>query len=145
SRLSAYSINIKVQHLLVPQQTLTLLILQDAQQINQQAQQLKLAALGQLSASIGQEIRNPLAAIVQANELLKDSDPEQQNTLRHMISKQTKRIDSIVQDTLGLARSERTHPIQIDVKHFIVTLLEEDLFDVKHSIQLKISDSSLKF
>ncbi|MFV5627002.1 ATP-binding protein [Acinetobacter baumannii] len=76
SRLSAYSINIKVQHLLVPQQTLTLLILQD---------------------------------------------------------------------TLGLARSERTHPIQIDVKHFIDTLLEEDLFDVKHSIQLKISDSSLKF
>ena len=62
-----------------------------------------------------------------------------------MIGKQTKRIDSIVQDTLGLARSERTHPIQIDVKHFIVTLLEEDLFDVKHSIQLKISDSSLKF
>ncbi|MFH4351433.1 histidine kinase, partial [Acinetobacter baumannii] len=52
SRLSAYSINIKVQHLLVPQQALTLLILQDAQQINQQAQQLKLAALGQLSASI---------------------------------------------------------------------------------------------
>lgn len=54
-----------------------------------------------------------------------------------MIGKQTKRDDGIVQDTLGLARSERTHPIQIDVKHFIVTLLEEDFFDVKHSINLK--------
>ncbi|MBJ9741656.1 PAS domain-containing protein [Acinetobacter oleivorans] len=144
SRLSTYSINIKVQHLVVPQQALTLLILQDAQQINQQAQQLKLAALGQLSASIAHEIRNPLAAIVQANELLKDSDSEQQNTLRRMISKQTKRIDSIVQDTLGLASSERTYPIQIELNNFIKTLLDEDLLDVKHSIQLKISDSSLK-
>ncbi len=144
SRLSAYSINIKVQHLVVPQQALTLLILQDAQHINQQAQQLKLAALGQLSASIAHEIRNPLAAIVQANELLKDSDLEQQNTLRRMIGKQTKRIDSIVQDTLGLASSERTHPIQIELNDFIKTLLDEDLSDVKHSIQLKISDSSLK-
>ncbi|NUF10426.1 PAS domain-containing protein [Acinetobacter oleivorans] len=144
SRLSAYSINIKVQHLVVPQQALTLLILQDAQQINQQAQQLKLAALGQLSASIAHEIRNPLAAIVQANELLKDSDSEQQNTLRRMIGKQTKRIDSIVQDTLGLANSERTYPIQIELTNFIKTLLDEDLLDVKHSIQLKISDSFLK-
>jgi len=57
----------------VPHQALTLLILQDAQKIKQQVQQLKLMALGQLSASIAHEIRNPLAAIVQANELLADS------------------------------------------------------------------------
>ncbi|MDM8147330.1 hypothetical protein, partial [Priestia megaterium] len=69
-------------------------------------------------------------------------DLNQQNTLRHMIGKQTKRIDSIVQDTLGLANSERTHPIQIELNDFTKTLLDEDLLDVKHSIQLKISDSS---
>ena len=61
-----------------------------------------------------------------------------------MIGKQTKRIDSIVQDTLGLARSERTYPIRLELNDFIKTLLDEDLSDVKHAIQLKSSDLSLK-
>jgi len=72
SQQSPYTINVRVKHLIVPEQSLILLILKDAQKLTQQVQQLKLAALGQLSASIAHEIRNPLAAIVQANELFKE-------------------------------------------------------------------------
>lgn len=140
SQQSKYQVQIKVQQLMMPKQGLTLLILQDSQQLNQQVQQLKLAALGQLSASIAHEIRNPLAAIVQANELAKDSDPLQQQLLLKMIAKQAQRIDGIVRETLNMARNEASQPIPVDLDEFFDNLLAEDLADVQNKIQLQLPD-----
>ena len=108
-------------------------MLQDAQKINQRVQQLKLAALGQLSASIAHEIRNPLAAITQANELMQTNDP-QQELLQNMIAKQASRIDKIIGDTLSMARSKETYPTLIDVAAFLEHFIVEDLPDVKDQI-----------
>lgn len=140
SQQSLYTVNVKVKHLIVPEQALVLLILKDAQKITQQVQQLKLAALGQLSASIAHEIRNPLAAIVQANELLKESDAHQQEMLSRMISKQSKRIDSIIQDTLGMAGNRPSEPQIISLVEFFESLLNEDLIDAKQQIKLNLTD-----
>jgi len=50
-----------------------LIVLDDATRLREQAQQMKLAALGRLSANIAHEIRNPLSAIHHATELLAES------------------------------------------------------------------------
>ena len=141
SQLSRFQIQIEIQKLQVPNQTLTLFVLQDAQKINQRVQQLKLAALGQLSASIAHEIRNPLAAITQANELMQAIDP-QQELLQNMIAKQASRIDKIIGDTLSMARSKETYPTLIDVAAFLERFIVEDLPDVKDQIDYRISDQA---
>ncbi|MHA3060414.1 sensor histidine kinase [Acinetobacter sp. ANC 4636] len=137
------SIHIRVQKLELPQQTLTLFVMQDAQKINQQVQQLKLAALGQLSASIAHEIRNPLASIVQANNLLTDADSEQHSMLINMIQKQAQRIDHIIQSTLNMAHNQATLPIDIQLKQFLPQLVLEDLYEVHHKIIVEVRDAVL--
>lgn len=132
-------IHIRIQKLKVPQQLLTLFIMQDAQKFNDHVQQLKLAALGQLSASIAHEIRNPLASIVQANELLADADDSERAMLQNMISKQSLRINHTIESTLDMARSQTPITKTILLNHFLIECLKDDFSDVpKDQIQLSI-------
>ncbi|HEX21819.1 MAG TPA: PAS domain-containing protein, partial [Chromatiales bacterium] len=54
----------------------TLIFLEDTARMAQQAQQMKLASLGRLTASIAHEIRNPLGAISHAEQLLAETVPD---------------------------------------------------------------------
>lgn len=88
---------------------LTLVFLEDASQLNQRFQQVKLASLGRLTASIAHEIRNPLAAIQHASQLLDESivNPSNQKLAR-IITTQTQRLNGVVKNVLQLSRKQNS-------------------------------------
>jgi two-component system sensor histidine kinase PilS (NtrC family) len=88
-----------------------LVFLEDMSLIAEKAQQLKLAALGRLSASIAHEIRNPVGAMSHAGQLLGESPqlaPEDRR-LTDIITKNAERVSDIINNVLQLSRGESTH------------------------------------
>jgi two-component system sensor histidine kinase PilS (NtrC family) len=80
-------------------------LLEDLENLEERAQQLKLAAMGRLSASIAHEIRNPLGAIRHAGNLLAEQMPEgPQRRMTTIIEENSLRIDRIVEDVLSISR-----------------------------------------
>lgn len=88
-------------------QTLCVMFLQDLREAEAQLRTEKLAAMGRMSAAVAHEIRNPLAAIAQANGLLAEelAQPGQQQ-LAALVGKNVHRLTQIVEEILNLARLE---------------------------------------
>jgi two-component system sensor histidine kinase PilS (NtrC family) len=84
--------------------------LEDMQRVQAQAQQIKLAALGRLTANIAHEVRNPLTSISYATELLQEGvhDPAQER-LFQIILDNAARLNHIVQDVMQLNQRDRVH------------------------------------
>lgn len=103
----------------------TLVFLDDTSMLSRRAESLTLAAMGRFSASLAHEIRNPLAAISYATQLLEESHDlnTSDRRLLQIIHQQCLRTNGIVESVLGLARRERAKPERIDLvtfaRHFI--------------------------
>jgi two-component system sensor histidine kinase PilS (NtrC family) len=87
---------------------LSVLLVEDTTRAREQAQQLKLAALGRLTANIAHEIRNPLAAISHAVELLREEKRgADRERLTRIIHDNASRLDRLVSDVMSLNRRDR--------------------------------------
>jgi two-component system sensor histidine kinase PilS (NtrC family) len=102
------------------------LLVEDMHELELRAQQLKLASMGRLSASIAHEIRNPLAAIRHANGLLAERLGEPTlRRLAHIIEDNTVRIDRTIEDVLSLSRRDRSGDESIDMVRFLPAFAAE--------------------
>ncbi|HFD80917.1 MAG TPA: PAS domain-containing protein [Gammaproteobacteria bacterium] len=83
-----------------------LILLEDSALVAQQSQQLKLASLGRLTASIAHEIRNPLGAIGHAAQLLAESEhlDHSDKRLTEIIGNHTQRVNTVIENVLQLSR-----------------------------------------
>ena len=102
-----------------------LAFVEDLGRVKERAQQMKLAALGRLTASIAHEIRNPLSAIGHAGELLREERRgEMQDRLLRIVSDNVARLDRIVADVLELGRRDRMQPESLALAAFCDSFLD---------------------
>jgi len=91
-------------------------VLEDMQRAQAQAQQVKLAALGRLTANIAHEVRNPLSSISYAAELLQEGEQIQgQARLFNIILDNAFRLNSIVLDVLQVNRRDRVQKVAFNL------------------------------
>ena len=101
------------------------IFLEDQSRIQSQARQLKLAAMGRLTANIAHEIRNPLGAISHAAELLRE-EPMINDTTRRLITiihENSQRLDGMVNNVLRLSRGDQAHRERFKVVEFLKTFV----------------------
>lgn len=104
----------------------TLISLEDLSQVKRRMQEIKLAALGRLTASIAHEIRNPLSAISQSSQLLSESAdlPEQHRPLIGIIERHTGRINAIIEDIMQLSRQPAAQPRSLDLSQWLPEFIQ---------------------
>ncbi len=128
-----------------------LIFLEDTRLMTQQAQQLKLASLGRLTASIAHEVRNPLGAISHASQLLAESDNLDAADLKmtDIIQRHSRRVNLIIENTLQLSRraEPQTQEVRLeDWLHKVVTqYTEQHAESPRIDIAIRAPDAHARF
>jgi len=102
------------------------IFIEDVGRMREHAQQMKLVALGRLTASIAHEIRNPLSSIGHAAELLgEDVKEKPELRLISIIRDNVFRLDRLVQEVLYLNRRDRAEPEAIEPRAYLANFVHE--------------------
>jgi len=104
-----------------------IIFLEDRTRIEAEARQMKLAALGRLTANIAHEVRNPLGAISHAAELLQEESDVSETARRliTIIQDNSQRLDRMVNDVLKLRRGDTAHRESFALTDYLKTFVEQ--------------------
>jgi len=92
-------------------ESLCVMFVEDLREIEARLRTEKLAAMGRMSAAVAHEIRNPLAAIAQANALLdEDLEDPALRQLSALVRKNTQRLTQVVDEILDISRAGHQRP-----------------------------------
>jgi two-component system sensor histidine kinase PilS (NtrC family) len=122
-----------------------LIFLEDNDVISQRALEISANSMAKLSGSIAHEIRNPLAAISHAAQLLEESDQiaEADSRLVDIIHNQSHRMNGIVENILQLSRREKSRPEIFELTGWLNDLaleIESALPEIQLELQIGSAD-----
>jgi two-component system sensor histidine kinase PilS (NtrC family) len=105
----------------------TLIFLEDNDVVAQRAIEMSANSLAKLSGSIAHEIRNPLAAVSHAAQLLGEAEniPDGEARLVTIIENQARRMNGIVENILQLSRREKSRPELFELNEWLSGLRDE--------------------
>jgi two-component system sensor histidine kinase PilS (NtrC family) len=105
---------------------LCVLFIEELRSVQARLRQERLAAMGRISAGVAHEIRNPLAAISQANALLEEDElrPDQRRLIRIMTDN-IDRLRRIVDDVMEAAPGSLAPSRTLDVTAEIASICSE--------------------
>ena len=115
------------------------MFLEDLRSVQTRMRQEKLAAMGRVSAGIAHEIRNPLAAIAQANALMQEDELNATHRqLTKMVADNVERLKRLVDDVMEVAPGAAPSPRIIDATAEIGRMCS----DWARTVQLQLGERS---
>ncbi len=98
---------------------------EQSEQLSEMEEQLRLAdrlaVIGELTASLAHEVRNPLGAILGATEILKEELPESARSSEFfkILLEETSRLSAVLENYLSFARKQKHHVAEVEIQSLV--------------------------